>query len=367
MKKYGLPDFGDLKTSTRTEMVYLNSKLDLGKIFAGVQLTEVDIPLTKKKKNVNKSLLKAPKGAVISVQKGVFMRGIDVRKKKKHWCAANCRLEKKYNVDAKPKKILSVVEEIHDVKNELYNELTDLKEIKYHCENCDMYYTYKQIGKIPTFLNQVTIVLSIGDIIVNVMLFSDSIKIAGCKRETDSSETTLILWQDYISKIPGSYQLKPSYEEPQFLIDLVMRNVDVNVGFFIDKVKLNSLMNKKKYSEKVYMSSCESTGHTSVNIKMYSSKPEDFKYNCLVIPDEGEPYFKQIEENVFRDKKKGKKPVYTTFIVFSSSEIILTGRYERNMREMYNFFIDIIMKNKSSIEEKLTRTQTINIDSILQL
>lgn len=368
MKNHGLPDFSDLKTSTRTEMIYLNCKMDLQKIFKGVSLTNVKIPLTKKKKDVDKSLLKAPKGSIISIQKGVFIRGVDMRKKKKHWCAANCRLEKRNPKDPnlKPKRVLTVIEENHAIESHPdFPGLTDLIEIKYFCTNCKRHYTYKQIGKIPTFLNQVTIVVSIGNTIVNAMLFSDNIKIAGCKKETDSTETTLVLWQDHISKIPNSYTLKSGYTEPQFLIELVMRNVDVNIGFFIDKIRLNSLMNNDEYSDKVFMSSCESTGHTSVNIKMYSSKPVDFEYNCLVIPTKGEPYFKKMKENSFRDKKKKAKSMYTTFIVFSSSEIILTGRYEKNMREMYNFFIDVIMNNKSQIEEKIVTKPSIDLKSIL--
>ena len=83
---------------------------------------------------------------------------------------------------------------------------------------------------------------------------------------------------------------------------------------------------------------------------MYSVKPENFKYVCLKYINED---FETEEVSEIKNKKiKNKKNEYVTFIVFSSSEVILSGKYTDNMRELYNFFRKIISENKEKLEEK---------------
>jgi len=348
LKKYGVPEFEDLKTSTRTVMVYSNVLFVLQKVFKGLYVTPVEVPLTKKKKNVDKKRLRAPYGAIISVQRGIYFRGIDLRKSRKHWCAANCRImERRGNKDVQ---INTVVEEPRLIEG------TDIYEIKYFCTECERYYSIKQLKKITNFLNQVTVVISIGEIILNIMMFKDNFKIAGCKEDNDAVEATMILWQDYISKIDLGWRMKPESlavkEPPKFVFRLVMRNVDFKLGFFIDREALNRLMNSPEYSDRVFMSQCETTGHTNVNIKMFALKPEGYTYDCLVMPVGGDAHFIKIPHNPYKPKKD-KKEKYTTFIVFSSSEIILSGRYEENMRDMYEFFVREVVSHREEIEERI--------------
>jgi hypothetical protein len=104
------------------------------------------------------------------------------------------------------------------------------------------------------------------------------------------------------------------------------------------------------------MSQCETTGHANVNIKMYTKKPEGYMYNCLVYPLEGStpPHFIRLPHNPYKPAKKPTKKKYTTFIVFSSSEIILTGRYKIDMRKSYYFFIQQVFQHRREIEEKIS-------------
>ena len=342
MVKYGVPEYKDLKTSTRTVMVYTNLCFDLKKIFESIKITDIEAPLTKKKKNVDKKRLVAPYGAVISLQKENQIRGIDLRKAKKHWCPA-CQVV--------------IVKEEREVKVNTVEERlvlvpgTDIKEIQYFCNKCESYFALRQLKKIINFLNQITIVLSIGHIILNIMLFKNNFKIAGCKEDDDAVESTMILWQNYVLHSKGWAQI-PDEKNPKFVFSLVMRNVDFRLGFFIDRKELNRLMNHKKYANKIFMSQHESTAHTNVNIKMYAKKPDGYMYDCLVIPKKKESYFVKLQHNPYKPKKK-KKPKYTTAIVFSSSEIILSGRYEETMRKAYEFFVKAAVSNKTLIEEKL--------------
>lgn len=349
LKKYGLPEFESLKTSTRTMMVDTNIRFNLKRIFKRLYVEKVDVPLTKKKKNVDKKKLTAPYGAIIGVQSGIYYRGIDSRKSKKRWCTPNCRKiqqrgDKEVNVN-------TVIEERYLIDPDL-----DIHEIRFFCTECERYYKIKELKKIANFLNQVTIIISVGDIILNIMMFKTCFKIAGCKNDKDAYESIAILWEDYISKIQRGWRMRKKflYEEPRFMFRLVMRNVDFELGFFIDRQALNRLMNSSKYIDKVHMSQCETTGHPNVNIKMHTEEPEGYIHYCLEFPQNGKVRFVGFDKNIYK-REKPKKPKYATFIVFSSSQTILTGRYEESMKNLYIFFVNEVMKYRKDIEEHIEK------------
>jgi hypothetical protein len=200
------------------------------------------------------------------------------------------------------------------------------------------------------------------------MLFKNSLKIAGCKNEEDAAEVLLVLWQDYITNIEDSWKLKTSEKHPKFIFDVVMRNVDFKLGFFIDRENLNYLMNSSKYKDNVFMSQYESTGQTNVNIKMFSNKPDNFTYDCLVIPikNKYKPYFITVNENKYKNSKKKEKIKYITFIVFSSSEIILSGRYDEVMKKMYEFFVTTAFTNRKDIEETIREPDYKEVQKIIK-
>ena len=126
--------------------------------------------------------------------------------------------------------------------------------------------------------------------------------------------------------------------------------------FFVysDKVKLNRLMNRNEYRNHVFFSKYESTSDAHVNIKMLADKPDNLEYNVLVYEKAGikAPYFIQMTEKTYALKKE-PKPMYTTFLTFSSAQAILSGRYYNSMKEHYEFFIETIIKHRHEIERKL--------------
>ena len=115
---------------------------------------------------------------------------------------------------------------------------------------------------------------------------------------------------------------------------------------------LNSLMNSEKYSDRIYMSQCETTSHTNVNIKLFTKKPDDYYYDCLVLSEEKNPHFIQLRKNSYKSKKKKDKK-YTTFIIFGSSETIVSGRYDSAMEKDYEFIVSVIFENRDIVEEKI--------------
>jgi|SRR5579862_934844 len=369
-----------LNTSTETVMVYTNIFFTINKkTFIFFPITKIETPLTKNKKNIDKKLLTAPYGAIINVQFGIYYRGVRMSRRKKYWCP-KCQLYNK-----KKKKQKTVEEECHWLyeDDEYYNIYPrDTKKIWFKCNICKTIFNKAELRKIIPFLNQITIVISVGDLLINAMIFKNSCKLAGARSMDDAYQTIMLLWEEYIQPQKNLWSFEdneignnilennvPSISAPKafnseinntlvdktnvnFLFDLVMKNVDFKLNFSIDKKKLNILMNNPEYNDYVFLSQWEATSATHVNIKMHTKIPDDFRYNILVYEKENiNPYFIQSKQNMYAKKKKKAK--CTTFIVFSAAEIILTGRYDSNMKIMYEFFVKETTNNKEQISEKV--------------
>lgn len=364
--------FHELPTSTSTEMAYSNLHFHREEIFKSITITEVQVPLTKKKKNIDKKKLKAPYGSIIGIQYGLYFRGVRLSKRKRYWCP-RCQLR---NVKT-GKIILSVEEYDLSITQSEIDELgypEDTRKIYFKCTVCTKDYKIEQLRKIMTFLNQLTIGLALDGIIINIMNFKDNFKLAGNKHFNHAVETMMIMWETYIQPNPECWEFRDNktsvsidenkfverveYEriDAHFLFDGVMKNVDFHLGFAIDKKKLNNLMNEAIYSNIVHISSYETTSSTHVNIELYSVKPEDYKYYVLSYENAGidNPVFLKSQEKLYA-RKKPQEDRYTTLIVFSSGEVILTGRYAINMEEAYLFFVNTALQNKDIIKEVVSK------------
>ena len=398
-------------------MCYTNVRFDLRKVFEAIVVTEVAIPKTKKQKNIDKKKLRAPPGAIISMHFQKHLRGVNLRKMKKYHCP-RCRLMSSKD---KPVHTVGVVYRDRPVHNHDKTCFADTKRpckkigfrrgsyptLEWYCDKCKRTYEPELIGRkrIDNFLNQTTFVLFLKqDHYVNIMLFKNSFKIAGCKTNQDAVTAVATVWERLQL---GDWTLTCE-DRPYFIFEVVMRNVGFNLGFGIDRTLLNLLMNQPEFSDKVAMSQFEPTGQTNVNIKMHSSKPAGFMYDCLVYPppppssivpaktvemppakmaggpetrrakvdsirvDEfnhctplcpcaflntagrhnpTQPFLMRVPMLFFKLKYKEEKPV--TFIVFSSSQTILSGKYDANVKERYQFFIDTLLKHKERIRERL--------------
>lgn len=353
--------FEDIKISTVTVMAYSNILFDMKRIFSNIKKTNVEVPRTKKIKKVDKKRLKAPYGSIISVQTRNYFRGIDTRQSKKRWCAFTCQLKKKkpYGQEVK---IKTVTSEAWPIEN------TDIFEYRYWCSNCKRYYTFKQLGIIPNFLNQVSVVIALEDVIPNAMIFKDKIKIVGCKKIEDAVEVVRLLWEEYISPIPKSWKYITSpapitkKQMPHFVFEQVMKNGKFNFDFPIDRISLTRLMNSEKYKSIVKMAVYENTKQTCVKTRMYVRKPENFSYKCLIFPSKRNPKMLSININPYEKDEVNEK--YNTFIVFSSSQTILSGRHDSDMKRVYEFFMKEIIKNRDIVEETIEEKEGIDLDQI---
>ena len=181
--------FEDLITSTITMMMYSNLSYDLMQVFSHIPVTPIDPPLTKKENRIDKKTLKSTYGSVISLQYGVYIRGIRLNKEKKYWCLT-CQIEDN------GKKILTVKEIARKISDDECTEKglpSKTQKIYFVCSECEGEFEICHLRRVVPFLNQLTIVLSIGQVNINVMMFKDSFKLAGNKTYDDAVEAVMIL------------------------------------------------------------------------------------------------------------------------------------------------------------------------------
>lgn len=325
------PEFEDLRIIMMTYMVYANVTFKVRDIFKQlkVELRRVDAPLTKKFQNVDRRKVRAPYGTIVSKRLGNEIDGLDLRNSRKKAPEIN-------PMDKLPRK--------------------------------------KQ-KKIDYFRNEAMIVLFLDDYYVNIMLFKDRMKIAGCRKEDDAFEAVMLLW-DHIKDMKSledddekvwSFS-NPSDTEPEFLGDIACQNRGFRLGFKIDRQKLNVLMNSSRFKDFVLSSKYESTNRPNVNIKIQAAKPQHMCYNVLCMPEDEEPYFKLAKTNPYATKKAIKP---STLIIFASSETILSGRYPDDLRKKYKKFIKAMDDYRDKIEMKCDeaklKTLKVNSSKILEM
>lgn len=356
--------YEELPVSTITMVVYTNLFLDLFKIFHGVYVTKVDCQFTKKNKILDKKKLIAPYGSIYSMSWDIFVRGINTRKNVKRWCSYTCQAVKPDGTE-----INTVVEHLH--KDPFFH---DRYYIKFFCKMCNRYYSHQQLESIPHFLNQVSLNLSLGTHNIHIMIFKDNIKLANCKTDSDAAQVVMILFQDYLSLVDKSYAISgitngkgqelgmcpPKFirpgvgSYPRFLFSRSMKNLSITSNYQKDRNRLREVFSRPEYGCSVTF---EISMNTSVNIKFPTQHPDNFIYYILEMEDNLEPYFTTSTENILKKRKKkiNKKSSVgqnTTFIAFSSPEIILSGCYDEVMEPLYYRFMQILEDNREYIEEK---------------
>jgi TATA-box binding protein (TBP) (component of TFIID and TFIIIB) len=179
-------------------------------------------------------------------------------------------------------------------------------------------------------------------------------QITGSKYDQHAKECIKYFWE-YIRPYSQLYTMDGTYFKVIFIT--VMTNIDFNLGFIVNREQLDKYMNNSTEHNSLLETSF---GYTGVNIKFPA-----FGYNTNallpVISYKGnweddmisyKTYFENLSE---KDQNKiEQKDKYTTFLVFHSGNVIMSGLDKTHMESTFNEFIGIINECKSSIEEKLT-------------
>lgn len=223
------------------------------------------------------------------------------------------------------------------------------------------------------FLNSITIVMILENnkLINSKISQNGKLQITGCKNMEQCYDMIKFLFK-HIREIEIQtgeklFQLKLGSKScnrnPQFIFNIVMKNIDFKVDFNINRELLNNFINDNTK----YCSLFESSVNTGVNIKIKSNTPYEENLNSiellsdLTIKKEILPfsyYVSLLDEKEKKEKKEKKKETnkekYHTFLVFHSGSIIQSGSGP-DMPEIYNTFMNILLTHKNKFMEVLNK------------
>ena len=202
------------------------------------------------------------------------------------------------------------------------------------------------------FRNQITVKMLINTKIITIKIFrTGKFHMTGCKEKEHRTLGSVLLLQtiiDLSSNDTPTYIMKLNHTQPHIVLEIVMTNVDFNLGFDIDQSALDNLI--QKLNDPSFYSIYESCINTSVNIKMEYKDPPTKTFETITLL--GNNNFKYGTTDICPDIKPKNTRTHT-FLVFSSSKVIQSGRfYNTEMEPAYNKFIDFIYKHRNEIELK---------------
>ena len=339
-------DFDDLRIYTQTVIANTNWLIDVDKIFERLEVTKYLFFPAPRKNSSSKSkkgnlttaidfhLQKLKEGSIITIKYKDRTRGVDIKEMKKLYSNRTSKSKKKSNI--KP------------------------------------------------FRNSMMIVMKIAGKKITLKLPSfGRIQFCGCKEQNHAvlavkhlfrniysiykkDKTVLMTLSDYpsfMSEKPTNYKISEKMEnDPEFknlkhnpkdLFQSVMINKDFNLGFVIDRNKLNAFIN----SSTEYTSLLETSVNTSANIKIKSNPNFRPPLKQIILEKkwtDGEMKYRDYLEHLNNvELKKEKKDKYHTFLMFQSGAIILSSPYLVEMKMVFDKFVKYVLKHKEVIEEKL--------------
>ncbi len=205
------------------------------------------------------------------------------------------------------------------------------------------------------FSNSLSVVMYVGKIIVLKLPPQGKIQITGCRYEKQVYTAIHAIWKGIEAvrvKHPEVVQI-PEGEHPKVIYHAVMNNINMNLGFNVNKRKVHEFLyqdtefhiipNDKKYAgvtakvEVEGMKELPLVKHRYLNGKWYESKAKWIDYISMLSP---------------KDRKKEETTErYQTFLIFHSGKVIQSGpRYEL-MNDVFQYFITLINKNRFRIED----------------
>lgn len=303
--------FEDIAISTKTVIGISNLKIDLEKFFNYMPITDFT-PVEKKrgrKKRIQIVLNhnNLPYGSIISIQKKKEIRGACLKSKRK---------------------------------------------------------TETPSSNKDYFLHSVSLVIVLqNNKQINLKVSSNGkLQITGCKNDEHfiNSVTCLYDTMNMVEKWTNEklYTLTCG-EGLEVLFNTVMQNMDFNVGFKINRQRLDRFIEKYTSHTSIY----EGSLATGVNIKVKSDVSIEPVITKIFYVGNNEvqiTYSSYEEYNIMLNKKKEtKKDKRHTFLVFSSGSVIMSSTGS-GMKEIYEDIVDIFIKNREHFE--MTTEDTYEID-----
>ena len=176
----------------------------------------------------------------------------------------------------------------------------------------------------------------------------------GCK-DVNQAEKALLFFWEHINNIEKHYTYidKPNLS---IIFHTVMTNINFNLGFVVNRQKLNDNINRFNQ----YNSMLETNiGHTGTNITQpITDKIELDDLPKITLNDDGTIHRENVSFGDYLNKLPDKqrnlqlnKNRKNTFLVFYSGKTIMSGFVSKYMEESYYDFINTINEIRPDIEE----------------
>lgn len=209
------------------------------------------------------------------------------------------------------------------------------------------------------FRNALNIIMMLSDTKkVNFKLSKNGkIQMTGCKEDEDAKECLMLFFEKLFRECRNA--IKISDESLHIYYYTVMTNIDFNMGFKINRQKLNVLINKTTEFNSLLETSF---GYTGVNIKMPLYLDDKILIDKLILDKNTHDWehqnvtfysFLDKMSEVFRIQEMNKKR-YNTFLVFHSGNVIMSGMRIDKMVDLQKSFFQLLQTHRNDIEELLT-------------
>lgn len=205
---------------------------------------------------------------------------------------------------------------------------------------------------VKNFRNNMSVVMIANGKLVFVKIPAQGkFQITGCNNE-EQAEHAIQLMFGVLQQIPTVWKWQPNHDR-LWIFRSSMINKHFNLGFHVDRVKLDYLVNTR---EKAYYSLFESIGYMGVNIKKPITHKEIRPMRYLYLGLHGwehglisyEDYLKRLSPKAYATEMKHKQE--TTFLVFSKGSVIMSCPNYDLMESAYNDFKRMITNARPEIE-----------------
>ena len=244
------------------------------------------------------------------------------------------------------------INNIHSILHVEKCSETDLKKVVgehgkiYHVKDRD------GVRGIPTkkkgnFRNQITLKIWIIDKLITVKIFpTGKLQLSGCKTSKHHEGTAIELIK-HIKKYqePDKECIILNTNEPlTAIIEVVMVNVDFFIGFDIELAKLDAILQTE---DNAFYTIFDAPVTSNVNIKLDYDNPGTDKFRKITFSGDKT----KLSYTNKCPKSRPKKMYKHTFLVFSTSKIIQSGRYyDTQMEAAYTKFMEFMNAHRKDIE-----------------
>lgn len=207
------------------------------------------------------------------------------------------------------------------------------------------------------FRNALSIVMYVGKLITIKIPRKGQLQMTGCITPEHSQLCVQYLWE-ILRQQPNTenFTYKLSKSMLTTMLRTVMTDIVFNLGFNINRQKLDLYMNKCTEFNSLLETSF---GYTGVNIKIpFQLDIHDNGIRTMCCSKEGtwengfisyETYMNGLSPKDY--EKESKKNRRNTFLVFHSGTVIMSGMTVKYMRDVYDKFVCIMNNARREIEE----------------